>query len=109
MLHRVVSTPIKSGAIEEIKLLSHRGRNWIITASIGIWWTLCIRDCDSLQEVTRWSPGKVVFNGIAVNSDDQSDAAIAVSVRGIGFVSKYVLVFLLKPVQLHDRRAPQHL
>ena len=80
---------MKFGAIEDIRFLSRRGRSWIITTSIGIWWTLCVRDCDSLQVVARWSPGKAVFNGIAVNTDDQSDAAIAISVHGVGSVLKY--------------------
>ncbi|KAF8556548.1 hypothetical protein OG21DRAFT_1408858 [Imleria badia] len=83
-LHQVVSTHIKFGAVEQIKFLSRRGRSWIITTSIGIWWTLCVRDCDSLHVVAEWSPGKALFNGIAVNSDDQSDAAIAISVHSAG-------------------------
>ena len=85
-LHHVVSAPTKSGAVDQIKFLSHRGRNWIITISIGIWWTLSVRDCDSLQVVSDWSPGKALFSGIAVNSDDQSDAAIAIAVQSHGFV-----------------------
>ncbi|KAF8442179.1 hypothetical protein L210DRAFT_3398248 [Boletus edulis BED1] len=83
-LHHVISTPIEFGAIESIRFLSRHGRNWIITTSIRIWWTLCIRDCDSLQVVAQWSPGKALFNGMAVNSDDHSDAAIAISVHWIG-------------------------
>ena len=67
---------------------------------LGIWWTLCIRDCDSFQVVAQWSSGRVLFNGIAVNTDDQSDAAIAVSVLRDGFVLNGApgMVFLLKHV-----------
>jgi hypothetical protein len=87
-------------AIEEIRFLSRRGRSWIITTSIGIWWTLCIRDCDSLQVVAQWSPDKALFNGFVVNADDQSDAAIAISLQVAGFVLKHArgLMFSLNRV-----------
>lgn len=47
--------------------------------------------------VAEWSPGKALFSGLAVNEDDQSDAAIAISVHRDGFVLKYArsLVVLL--------------
>lgn len=85
-LHHIVSSPSKVGAIEEIKFLSRRGQSWIITTSLGIWWSLCVWDCNSFQVVAEWSPGKALFNGITVNTDDQSDAAIAISVHRDGFV-----------------------
>ena len=50
--------------------------------------------------VAQWSPGKALFNGIAVNTDEQSDATIAISVHGVGFVLMYArgLVFPLNHV-----------
>ena len=85
-LHRVATSPSRVGAIEEIKFLYRHGKSWIITTSLGIWSTLCLRDCVSFQVIAQWSPGKALFNGIAVNKDDQSDATIAISVHRDGFV-----------------------
>ncbi|KAH0833471.1 hypothetical protein J3R83DRAFT_12592 [Lanmaoa asiatica] len=90
-LNHVVSSPSKGEAIEDIKFLSRRGQCWLVTTTLGIWWTLCVRDCDTLQVVAQWSPGKALFNGIAVNADDNSDAAIAVSVRRDGYTTVEIL------------------
>ncbi|KAG8212914.1 hypothetical protein J3R82DRAFT_11269 [Butyriboletus roseoflavus] len=90
-LHHVVSSPSKGGAIEDIRFLSRRGRCWVITSSLSIWWTLCVRDCDSLQVVAQWSPGKALFNGLVVNTDDQSDATIAISIHRDGYTTVEIL------------------
>ncbi|KAG9316058.1 hypothetical protein JVU11DRAFT_3725 [Chiua virens] len=90
-LHHVLSFPSVLGPVAQIKFFSYHGRNWIITTSISIWWTLCLRDCNSLRVVTEWNPGRALFNGFAVNTDDHSDAAIAVSVHRDGYTTVEIL------------------
>ncbi|KAF9233179.1 hypothetical protein BU15DRAFT_80381 [Melanogaster broomeanus] len=90
-LYHVASVADKSGAIEEIRFLSHRGQNWIVTTSRGIWSDLYLRDCDALQVVAQWSPGKALFNGMVVNTDRDSDAAIAIAVQRDGVMSVEIL------------------
>ncbi|KAF9223291.1 hypothetical protein BS17DRAFT_781630 [Gyrodon lividus] len=90
-LYHVASVSAKSGAIEEIKFLTHREQNWIVTTSRGIWSDLYLRDCDVLQVVAQWSPGKALFNGMVVNADHESDAAIAIAVQRDGVMNVEIL------------------
>ncbi|KIJ62880.1 hypothetical protein HYDPIDRAFT_41578 [Hydnomerulius pinastri MD-312] len=90
-LHKAATITWKSRAIEDIKFLTHHGKHWIVTISRGIWSDLYLRDSDTLQVVARWTPGKALFNGITVNTDQESDAAIAISVQQDGINSVEIL------------------
>ncbi|KAI6122225.1 hypothetical protein EDD16DRAFT_1477601 [Pisolithus croceorrhizus] len=80
-LHLLRTVPGNTGAIEEIKFLRTAGKSWIITISRGIWSDLYLWDCDTIQPVGHWSPGRAIFNGMAINSDQSSMAVIAISVK----------------------------
>ncbi|KIJ14407.1 hypothetical protein PAXINDRAFT_12772 [Paxillus involutus ATCC 200175] len=90
-LYHVAEVANKSESIEEIKFLTHREQHWVVTTSRGIWSDLYLRDCDTLQVVAQWSPGKALFNGMAVNTDHDSDAAIAIAVQRNGVMSVEIL------------------
>ncbi|KIK95272.1 hypothetical protein PAXRUDRAFT_827185 [Paxillus rubicundulus Ve08.2h10] len=90
-LYHVTEVATKSETIEEIKFLTHREQNWIVTISRGIWSDLYLRDCDTLQVVAKWSPGKALFNGMVLNTNHDSDAAIAIAVQRNGVMSVEIL------------------
>lgn len=75
---RRVPTP-SFGKVFTVNFVFHYGRSWIITTQMGTtWWTVTLCDCDSFEVVAQWCHG--LFYGVAVNKDDQSDAAFAISV-----------------------------
>ncbi|KAH7884787.1 hypothetical protein F5I97DRAFT_1501810 [Phlebopus sp. FC_14] len=90
-IHQIGSVSGKTGAIEQIKFLNNRGRNWIVTTSRGIWSNMYLRDRDTLQVVACWSPRKALFNGMTVNTDRDSEAAIAISIQQEGSTSVEIL------------------
>ncbi|KAI6039849.1 hypothetical protein EDC04DRAFT_2568017 [Pisolithus marmoratus] len=75
------TVPSNTGIVEEIKFLRTGGKSWIITISTGIWSDLYLWDCDTMQRVGHWSPGRAIFNGMAINSDQGSVAVVAMSVK----------------------------
>lgn len=75
------TVPSSTGAIEEIKFLATGGKTWIITISRGIWSDLYLWDCDAMQLVGHWSPGRALFDGMVTNSDQSSAAVIAICVK----------------------------
>ncbi|KAI5998795.1 hypothetical protein EDD15DRAFT_2241861 [Pisolithus albus] len=81
-LRLLQTVPGNTGAIEEIKFLRAAGKSWIITISKGIWSDLYLWDCNTMQQpVCHWSPGRAIFNGMAINSDQSSAAVLAISVK----------------------------
>lgn len=102
-LHLLRAADSNTGAIEKIKFIAKNGKNWIVTISLGIWTNLYLWDCTTLQIVNQWSPGKAVFNGMAINTDQNSDASIAISVRHSRLVETDPIApfFSLKSLQLY--------
>ena len=91
------------GAIEEIKFVVKNGKNWIVTISLGIWTNLCLWDCATLQIVNQWNPGKAIFNGMAINTVESSDATVAISVKYSRLVEADLIArfFQLRSLQLY--------
>lgn len=95
-----------STCIEEVRFLP--GRNWLLTVSKGIWstivvWDLNFADGAGAEKITEWNPKGAIFIGLAVNTDPQSEATLAVSLMQHRYafklrVQKYVhLIIPLVP------------
>lgn len=70
----------RSICIEEVKFIP--GRDYLLTVSKGIWSVITAWSVkDEVRKITEWCPRGAIFNGFAVNTDPESEAAVAVSVK----------------------------
>ena len=78
--------------VSDVKFLPGRCGEWILTVSKGIWdvltiWDLRSPDQNEARKTCEWSLRGALFNGVALNTDPGSDAALAVSVTNDGSVT----------------------
>ncbi|OJA13017.1 hypothetical protein AZE42_03524 [Rhizopogon vesiculosus] len=71
----------RGGPIQDIYFIPGYGRKWLITISQSIWSMITLWDRRTLKQVASWSPKKGIFSGIAVNTSEDSEAALAVSLH----------------------------
>ncbi|KAG2133541.1 uncharacterized protein EDB93DRAFT_883569 [Suillus bovinus] len=74
-------TASRGGPIQDIHFIPGYDRRWLITVSQGIWSMIILWDRRSLTRVTSWSPEKAVFSALTVNTSEDSEAALAVSLH----------------------------
>ncbi|KAG1853898.1 hypothetical protein DFJ58DRAFT_788846 [Suillus subalutaceus] len=67
--------------IQDIYFIPGHDRRWLITVSQGIWSMIILWDRRNLKRVTSWSPQKAVFSALAVNTSEDCEAALAVSLH----------------------------
>ncbi|KAH7928028.1 hypothetical protein BV22DRAFT_237197 [Leucogyrophana mollusca] len=78
----VVSNQVSTSTpIEEARFIPSHDEQWILTVSKGIWSKITLWRCRDLTPVAIWAPDRALFDGLAVNVDPTSVAAVAVSVR----------------------------
>ncbi|KAG6862113.1 hypothetical protein C0995_005925 [Termitomyces sp. Mi166 len=74
--------------VSDVKFIPGRCGDWILTVSKGIWDVLTIWNLTSPDENERkaceWSSRGALFNGIALNTDPESDATLAIAVSNDG-------------------------
>ncbi|KAG2061097.1 hypothetical protein BDR06DRAFT_903599 [Suillus hirtellus] len=71
----------RGGPIQDIHFIPGYDRRWLITVSQGIWSMITLWDRRSLTRVTSWSPEKAVFSNLAVNTSEDCEATLAVSLH----------------------------
>ncbi|KAG1737153.1 uncharacterized protein EDB91DRAFT_1141214 [Suillus paluster] len=69
----------RGGPVQGIHFIPGYDRRWFVTVSQGIWSMITLWDRGTLTQVTSWSPKKAVFSALAVNTSEDSEAALAVS------------------------------
>ena len=79
------------GPIQDIHFIPGYDRRWVITVSQSIWSIITLWDRRTSTRVTSWSQNKAVFSSLAVNTSEDSEAALAVSLRLSESVSPYQL------------------
>ncbi|KAH7913642.1 hypothetical protein BJ138DRAFT_1099327 [Hygrophoropsis aurantiaca] len=76
-----ISSHIGKGApVEEVRFIPGHDGQWVVTVSKGIWSKLTLWNCFDLAPVAMWAPDKALFDGIAVNTEFQSSALLAISI-----------------------------
>lgn len=77
------------GPIQDIHFIPGYDRKWFITISQSIWSMITLWDRRTLTRVTSWSSKWGILSGIAVNTSEDSGAALAVSLHRSESVSPY--------------------
>ena len=75
--------------------------DYLLTISKTVWSAVSIWDMrrKESKKVGEWSPRGAIFNAFAVNSDENSEATLAVSVHLDGWVLQYLLVHFTDHLQ----------
>ncbi|KAG0701229.1 hypothetical protein DFH29DRAFT_577204 [Suillus ampliporus] len=81
MFHSSGFAASRGGPVQGIHFIPGYDRRWFITVSQGIWSMITLWDRRTLARVTSWSPRKAVFSALAVNTFEDSEAALAVSLH----------------------------
>ncbi|KAG1736525.1 hypothetical protein EDB19DRAFT_1720802 [Suillus lakei] len=71
----------RGGPVQDIHFIPGYDRRWLITVSQGIWSMITLWDRRTLTRVTSWSPKKAVFSALTVNTSEDCEAALAVSLH----------------------------
>lgn len=78
--------------VSDVKFLPGRCGDWVLTVSKGVWDVLTIWNLASderrRQKTCEWCSRGAIFNGVALNTDPESDATLAVSVLNDGSVAQ---------------------
>ncbi|KAG2132948.1 hypothetical protein DEU56DRAFT_811380 [Suillus clintonianus] len=86
----------RGGPVQDIHFIPGYDRRWLITVSQGIWSMITLWDRHTLTRVTSWSPQKAVFSALAVNTSEDSEAALAVSLHRYDSVVVEILAITSK-------------
>lgn len=71
----------RGGPIQDIYFIPGYDQRWLITVSQGIWSMITLWDRRNLKRVTSWTPQNAVFSALAVNTSEDCEAALAVSLH----------------------------